>query len=121
MAIRILSSYMSNYKPIQLKDLLIREIAGQRYEIYLKGVLTIIKRDIVLQPDLSKPRPTEGNDEVAMYRYKTQKFATSYFLARRGKIVVNQYGQILNPAEIEYYGYWGSLRVAAMFPSDYAE
>lgn len=115
-------SYMSDFKPIKLKNLMVREMEGQVFEVYPQGVFTIIDKEIVLKPDLSKPVPLpgEGVDPVALYRYKTQKFATSYFLARRGKIRVNQYGLILNPAEVEYYGYWGSLRVAAMFPSDYS-
>lgn len=115
------SSYMSDFKPIKLQDLLIREMEGQIYEIYPKGVLSIIDRNIVLKPELSKPPPSEVNDKVEIFRYKTQKFATSYFRAQIGKIRVNQYGQILNPAEVEYFGYWASLRVAAMFPSDYSE
>ena len=115
-------SYMSNFRPVKLKNLMIREMEGRIFEIYPQGILTIIDKEIVLKPELSKPvpLPSNGNDSVAMYKYKTQKFATSYFLARRGRIRVNQFGLILNPAEVEYYGYWGSLRVAAMFPSDYS-
>lgn len=114
-------SYMSDFKPIKPQQLMIRELEGQTYEIYPKGVLTIIDRNIVLKPDLRKPPPSAENNEEVIYSYWTQKYATSYLLARRGKIHVNAYGQILNPNEVEYYGYWGSLRVAAMFPSDYSE
>lgn len=114
-------AYMSDFKPIKLQDLPIREMEGQGYVIYPRGVLTVIDHNIVLKPDLKKPLPSQDDDNTALYRYKTQKFATSYFRARSGKIQVNQYGQILNPVEVEYYGYWASLRVAAMFPSDYSE
>ena len=57
---------------------------------------------------------------VGNFKQTTNNLPQSYLWSKHGRIVVNQYGAILNPTEVEEAGYWASLRVGALLPLDYA-
>ena len=43
----------------------------------------------------------------------------SYLRSKTGKIIVNRFGKILNPDDVEEVGYWANMRTATLLPTDY--
>ncbi|PHN04177.1 carboxypeptidase-like regulatory domain-containing protein [Flavilitoribacter nigricans] len=90
------------------------------YQISVYGFLTVINQNILVEDNLQAPSKAELNSTSRQFTAKGPQHATSYLRSRSNKILVNKYGKILNPSDIEEYGYWASLRVSALLPSDYA-
>lgn len=88
-------------------------------EIPVRGFLTVINREITLATPVPAGRNLDLGLGVKEIPPGESSYATSYLRSRSHKIVVNRYGKILNPSDIEEYGYWTGLRVSALLPSDY--
>ena len=90
------------------------------FVIIIKGFLTVINQNILVKDNLQAPSKAELNSTTRQVVSERPQYATSFLRSRSNKILVNKFGKILNPSDLEEYGYWASLRVSALLPSDYA-
>lgn len=110
-----------NFSPINPSKLIFQsEREETSYEIIIQQFLTVINQDILVEGEAPPPSKAEMNSYSKQFAAKGPQHATSYLRSKTNKIVVNKFGKILNPSDIEEYGYWAGLRVSALLPSDYA-
>ncbi|MFK7979645.1 MAG: carboxypeptidase-like regulatory domain-containing protein [Saprospiraceae bacterium] len=109
-----------NYEPFPLDSLLITEFRKGKYEISINRILTITNNTLKINQGRQKNTGTTMAGRVGNFKQTTNNLPQSYLWSKHGRIVVNKYGSILNPTEVEEAGYWASLRVAALLPLDYA-
>ena len=109
-----------NYEPIAVDSLLITEFRKDKYEISINRILTITNNQLKISQGIQKNTGTTMAGRVGNFKQTTNNLPQSYLWSKHGRIIVNKYGSILNPTEVEEAGYWASLRVAALLPLDYA-
>lgn len=109
-----------NYEPIAVDSLLITEIRKEIYEISINRILTITNNQLKITQGAQQNLGTSMAGKVGNFQQTANNIPRSYLWSKHGRIVVNKYGSILNPTEVEEAGYWASLRVAALLPLDYA-
>jgi len=97
------------YTPLSYEDL-----NWKRGEIgdtlLLKDFLTVLKKGNIQRKTIAK----KGG-----IRRQVERTATSFLRSKSGKFIINQNGQLLNPADIEESGYWSNYRMATQLPIDY--
>ena len=98
---------------------MITEVRKDKYEIAINRILTITNNQIKLTQDAQKSTAITFSGQVGGFKQTPNKIPQSFLWSKQGRIVVNKYGSILNPTEVEEAGYWASLRVAALLPLDY--
>ncbi len=111
-----------NFDQVSPSSLIFQSHAEETaYEIIIRGFLTVINQDIYVEEGANAPAPSKAelNYTKAQFSAKGPVHATSYLRSKTNKIRVNKFGKILNPSDIEEYGFWTSLRVSALLPSDY--
>ena len=109
-----------NYEPMSVDSLMITEIREDKYEITINRILTITNNQIKIAQGAQRNMGTTLGGRVGDFKQTQNKLPQSYLWSKHGRIIVNKYGSILNPTEVEEAGYWASLRVAALLPLDYA-
>lgn len=110
-----------NFRPVNPFELDFQTSGNQSsYKIIIQGFLTVINQDIQIKETLPAPPKAELNSSSRPFAANGPQVATSYLRSKSNIIHANKYGKILNPSEIEEYGYWASLRVSTLLPSDYA-
>lgn len=110
----------SNFEPINIDSIEIREVRKNKYEITLKGILTVLNGDLKLQQQVSQAGFSNNfSSGISNFKETPNNLARSYLWSRQQRIIVNQFGTILNPQEVEEAGYWASLRIASLLPFDY--
>ncbi len=109
-----------NYEPIAADSLIITEFRKDKYEISINRILTITNNQLKISQGIQKNTGTTMAGRVGNFRQTTNNIPRSYLWSKHGRIVVNKFGSILNPTEVEEAGYWASFRVAALLPLDYA-
>ncbi len=109
-----------NYEPTAADSLLITEFRKDKYEISINRILTITNSQLKVSQGIQKNTGTTMAGRVGNFKQTTNNLPQSFLWSKHGRIVVNKYGSILNPTEVEEAGYWASLRVAALLPLDYA-
>ncbi len=102
---------------IELPDLPFTQTEDDHYELSTSGYLTIIDLNTISKHQVTTKK--SGKLGMKMFEKATTENAVSYLFARRGKIIFNEFGHILNAEEIEEYGYWASLRVGSLLPLNY--
>lgn len=107
-----------NYDPIAPDSLLITEVRKGIFEVSINRILTITNNQLKITQGLQQNVKAEGG--MGSYKKTANSIPKSYLWSKYGRIVVNEYGSILNPTEVEEAGYWASLRVATLLPLDYA-
>ena len=109
-----------NFTPIQPSGIIAAGQEGDNYEIRLNGFLTVVHLNT---PSATSPQPSSPPDlkqGVPQNIPAAQpEFAVSYLRSKSNKIIITKFGKIINPSDIEEYGYWTTQRVAALLPSDY--
>lgn len=109
-----------DFERVSPAKLIIQEEFGENIvAIIVQGFLTVINQNILVQGGIQPVSKAELNATDKQFTAQGPQHATSYLRSRSRKILVNQYGKIMNPSEIEEYGYWASLRVSSLLPSDY--
>lgn len=108
-----------NYEPIAADSLMITEIKKDKYEITINRILTITNTQLKIAQGAQRNMGTTMGGRVGDFKQTQNRLPQSYLWSKHGRIVVNKYGSILNPMEVEEAGYWASLRVAALLPLDY--
>ncbi|MDX1478559.1 MAG: hypothetical protein R3301_12685 [Saprospiraceae bacterium] len=104
--------------PLRANALPILPLEGDRYEIRLSGILAVH----VLGAPRKKGQPSTGEQVTTPYGQQTTTrlyLPITYYNARTRKIIVNRYGTILNPKDIEEFGYWAQQRTAYLLPFTY--
>ncbi|GEM_PF-2349688 len=109
-----------NYEPIAADSLLITEFRKGKYEISINRILTITNNQLKINQGIRKNAGATMAGRVGNFKQTTNNLPRSYLWSKHGRIVVNKFGSILNPTEVEEAGYWASFRVAALLPLDYA-
>ena len=108
-----------NYKPMSVDTLQVKEVRKDIYEIAINRILTITNNQIKIRQAGTKGMGTTLAGRVGNFKQTENNIPRSYLWSKKGRIVINKYGTILNPLEIEEAGYWSSLRVASLLPLDY--
>jgi len=108
-----------NYEPIPVDSLIIKEVRKDKYEIAINRILTITNNQIKVTQGAQKSVGVTLSGQVGGFKQTPNKLPQSFLWSKKGRIVVNKFGSILNPAEVQEAGYWASLRVAALLPLDY--
>lgn len=110
----------SNFEPTNIDSITIKEIRENKYEITLEGILTVLNDDLKLQQQASQAGFSNNfSSGISNFKETQNNLARSYLWSRQQRIIVNQFGTILNPHEVEEAGYWASLRIASLLPFDY--
>lgn len=109
-----------NYESTAADSLLITEFRKDKYEITINRILTITNNQLKISQGIQKNTGTTMAGRVGNFKQTTNNIPQSYLWSKHGRIVVNKYGSILNPTEVEEAGYWANMRVAALLPLDYA-
>jgi hypothetical protein len=105
-----------NYEPITLDSLEIKQSEIDKYIIKTKGYFTVISN---LNNPKIQGKPSYFSQDIENKKREKDNRPVSYLKSKTNEIIVNKYGRILNPLEIEEYGHWAEYRVAAMLPFDY--
>jgi len=107
-----------NYEPIAIDSLVVNELTNGNYEIKINRALTITDERMKVRQAAQKVVGTtlSGVDD---FKQTVNIIPRSYFWSKKGRIIVNQYGTISNPTEVEEAGYWTNFRVATLLPLDY--
>ena len=97
------------------------------YTLKIRGLLYIEHRNIKARQrrtDLSGASRLGQRAEADMIQHEqnmytgTGKYETSQLLSNSEKIVFDAEGNMINTADIQEYGYWGTLGMADVFPND---
>ncbi len=91
------------------------------YQIPIRNYFTVRYRkikELQHKPPAQRMSPTftTGLKQVKM---RQDDSSTSYITSATDQILVDRLGRILNPLELEEYGFWASKRIASMLPFDY--
>lgn len=108
-----------NYEPMNIDTLQVKEVRKDVYEIAINRILTITNNQSTIKQAGTKAMGTTMAGRVNNFKQTQNNLPRSYLWSKEGRIVVNKYGTILNPLELEEAGYWSSLRVASLLPLDY--
>jgi len=108
-----------NYEPMSIDALEIKEVRKEVYEIAINRILTITNNQSKIKQAGTRNMGTTLAGRVGNFKQTQNNIPRSYLWSRHGRIVINKYGTILNPLELEEAGYWSSLRVASLLPLDY--
>ncbi len=108
-----------NYEPMSIDALEIKEVRKDVYEIAINRILTITNNQSKIKQAGIRNMGTTLDSRVGDFKQTQNNIPRSYLWSKEGRIVVNKYGTILNPLELEEAGYWSSLRVASLLPLDY--
>ncbi len=102
----------------KVDTLVTNQLNDDHYELVVAGCLTIIDHQTVSRHRLHLREQLNKNDHAARSHHLEN--ATSHIYPRASRIVVNKYGRILNPKEIQEFGYWATIRAGALLPFDYS-
>lgn len=108
-----------NYEPMDIDVLKVEEVRKDVYEVAINRILTITNNQSKIKQAGMRNMGTTMDGRVNNFKQTSNNIPRSYLWSKEGRIVVNKYGTILNPLEIEEAGYWSSLRVASLLPLDY--
>ncbi len=108
-----------NYEPMNIDALQVEEVRKEVYEIAINRILTITNNENKIKQAGMRNMGATLDGRVGDFKQTTNNIPRSYLWSKEGRIVVNKYGTILNPLELEEAGYWSSLRVASLLPLDY--
>ena len=108
------------YQPAAFDSIRVNKLPEDRYVIKVKGYFTVAyKKEIVNR----KPPKSNFGPKVALKNKPANEEenspATSYYRSRTDEILVNRRGIVLNPLEVEEFGYWADQRIGLMLPFDY--
>ncbi len=106
-----------NYEPASIDSLIVSELDDGNYEISINQILTVTNRQLKIGQARQKVAGTTMG--IGDFKQTTNNSPRSYFWSKYGRIVVNEYGTILNAKEVEEAGYWANFRVANLLPLDY--
>lgn len=104
-------------KEITADSLEIERVEENKFSIPIRGYLTVI-----LKKKKVKSANSSGGLQGSMRTNRSDiaPSAQSFIKSRINTIYVNSKGVILNPLDIEEYGYWTEQRVATLLPFDYS-
>ena len=108
------------FQPASLDSIAVRSLENDRFAIDVKGYFTVAYKKEIVNRKL--PRSQFGPGMAVKNKAAKEgenSPATSYFRSRTGRILVNHKGIILNPLEVEEFGYWADQRMGLMLPFDY--
>jgi len=109
------------FQHLNVDSLLVVDNEDGTYEMSLDGYLTV--KYLKLKPKRNqKAQKLSTNFSTGLKQIKAEVHdeLVSYLGSKTGKIILDSYGRILNPLDVEEYGYWASKRVASMLPLDYS-
>ncbi len=105
-------------KQITSDSIDIRSIEQDKYEIPIRGYLTVFLKK---KKDTSQMTTSTGlQGAMRTNRQAAMGFAKSFIKSRINTIYVNSQGAILNPLDLEEYGYWTDQRLGTLLPFDYS-
>lgn len=108
-----------NYERMSIDTLQVKEVRKDIYEIAINRILTITNNQSKIKQDRVRHMGATLEGRVGNFKQTSNNIPRSYMWSKKGRIVINKYGTILNPLDLEEAGYWSSLRVAALLPLDY--
>lgn len=113
------SGKIVNYEPMSVDVLQVEEVRKDVYEIAINRILTITNNQLKIRQAGTRGMGTTMDGRVGNFKQTQNNIPRSYIWSKHGRIVINKYGTIMNPLELEEAGYWSSLRVASLLPLDY--
>jgi len=113
------SGEIVNYEPMNVDILEVTEVRKEVYEIAINRILTITNNQLKIKQTGTRNMGTTMDGRVGNFKQTQNNIPRSYLWSKEGRIVINKYGTIMNPLELEEAGYWSSLRVASLLPLDY--
>ncbi len=112
----------TDFQVVAIDSLDIYSIDSSRYEIAVEGIFSVLHKQINLPPATFQRNGLSANFASGIKnRKKSEKNikATSCFITKSNKIIINQYGRIMNPLDIEEIGFWANWRVDRLLPLDF--
>ncbi|MEN0049005.1 MAG: carboxypeptidase-like regulatory domain-containing protein [Bacteroidota bacterium] len=109
------------YKATSPDSLNIEKLDDYTYVINIKEYLSVRNKSAKIQNGNKEDQSfaSSFSTDIAPLSKVQNEMAVSYLKSATGYIIVNTEGRILNPTDIEEYGYWTSQRIAALLPFDY--
>jgi len=109
------------YKMTAPDSLNIEKLDDYTYAIAVKEYLSVRNKSAKIQSGNTEDQSfaSSFSTDIAPLSKVQNEIAVSYLKSTTGFILVNSYGRILNPTDIEEYGYWANQRIAALLPFDY--
>ena len=110
------------YEPIPLDSLQIDTLQPEKYIVSIKGYFAVTDAtEIPTQQAATTKLDANFYSGIKSVKRPELITATSYLKSNSNKIILNQYGVIVNQLEIEEYGFWSDQRIAFLLPLDYRE
>lgn len=111
-----------HYQPITIDSLQIEAVGENKYTLPIKGYLAITDAsEKLVQEEPSTKLSANFSTGIKAVKKTELLTATSYLKSESNHILFNEYGIILNPLEVEEYGFWSEQRIAFLLPLDYQE
>lgn len=108
-----------NFTEVQIDSLDLIKDENGLYILNIQQYFTIVIKDLPIYPNNGNALSPNFSTGVKSVDDTKFKFATSYIKSKSNKIILDQSGRILNPLELEEYGYWSEQRIADLLPNDY--
>lgn len=109
------------YEATSPDSLNIEKLDDYTYAIAVKEYLSVRNKKAKIQSGNTEDQSfaSSFSTDIAPLSKIQNEVAVSYLKSNTGYILVNAQGRILNPIDIEEYGYWTSQRIGALLPFDY--
>jgi hypothetical protein len=109
-----------DFTPVQPRAIIEQGKSENTYQINLRGFLTVVHLDVQLATMPQTTSPSNLRQSISkQFKAAPTEYEVSYLRSKSHKIIINKFGRIINPSDIEEYGYWTTQRVAALLPLDY--
>lgn len=109
------------FQQLNIDSLSIVHNGNGTYMIPFEHYLTV--KYVDQKPDRKiKSRKLSANFSTGLKQVKADvnDELVSYLGSKTNKIILDTHGRIMNPLDVEEFGYWASKRVASMLPLDYS-
>ncbi|MEM8524466.1 MAG: carboxypeptidase-like regulatory domain-containing protein [Bacteroidota bacterium] len=115
------SNGIAEYQAIVPDSLNIEQLDDYTYSIPIKAYLSVKNKRAKIQKEKVEGQSfaSSFSTDIAPLSKAQNEVAVSYLKSATGFILVSSEGRILNPLDIEEYGYWTNQRIAALLPFDY--